>query len=205
MSQGAGIGSIKTALRFVAQALLYVPFMALVGYFSTSPAYRHLGADLALIRLSFSHAGQRVGECRQRTPEELAKLPPNMRAPLVCPRERSPVTVELDMDGQRVYRAVVPPSGLRRDLASTVYWRQPVAAGVHRFKVRLKDKHDGDRHEAERREEHRREGRRYERERRGSRRDDGGFNYSVEATLELKPGQTLVIDFNANRGGFLFK
>lgn len=166
---------MSSVLRYLAQALLYVPFLAIIGYFSTSPPYLHLPADQALIRLSFSHAGARIGECRQRTPQELARLPPNMRAPLVCPRERSPVTVELEIDGERVYRAVLPPSGLQRDLASTVYWRHPIAAGTHRFTARLKDRMTGD------------------------------FGYVREVTLDLAPGRVLVIDFNAGQGGFIFR
>lgn len=166
---------MKTTLRFIAQALLYVPFMALIGYFSTSPAYRHLGADQALVRLSFSHAAQRIGECRQRTPEELAKLPPNMRAPLVCPRERASVAIELDIDGKPVYRALVPPSGFTRDGAATVYQRIPVASGPHRFVARLND------------------------------RAAPGFAYQRETTLDIDPGRVLVIDFNAAQGGFVFK
>ena len=162
-------------LRFLAQALLYVPFMVLIGYLSTGPAYRHLDSGEALVRLSFSHAGSRVSECRRRTPEELAKLSPNMRAPLDCPRERSPVTVELEMDGKLVYRAVAPPSGLRRDLASTFYWRRTVAAGAHRFTARLKDKREG------------------------------GFDYGREIAVTLEPGRVLVIDFNAAQGGFVFR
>lgn len=165
---------MKTALRYLAQALLYVPFMALIGYFSTSPAYQHLGPEQALIRLSLAHAAQRVGECHERTPEELAKLPPNMRAPLVCPRERAPLRIELEVDGKRVYGAVVPPSGFARDGAATVYQRIPVAAGSHRIAARLND------------------------------RVAPGFSYEREATLEIKAGRVLVIDFNAAQGGFLF-
>ncbi len=163
------------ALRFLAQALLYVPFMVLIGYFSTGPAYQHLEAGEALVRLSFSHAGARVSECRQRTPEELAKLPPNMRAPLDCPRERSPVSVELEMDGELVYRIVAQPSGLRRDLASTVYWRRAVPAGPHRLTARLKDKREG------------------------------GFDFVKEIAVTLEPGRVLVIDFDPRQGGFIFR
>jgi len=166
---------MKIFLRYLAQALLYVPFMALIGYFSTSPAYHHLAPGQSLIRLSISHAAQRKGECRQRTPEELAKLAPNMRAPLDCPRERSPVTIELELDGQLVVQAVAPPSGLTRDGASTIYRRLPVAAGRHRVVARLKDRVGGD------------------------------FNYVREAELELRPGRVLVIDFHAAGGGFEFK
>jgi hypothetical protein len=165
---------MKNVLRYLAQALLYVPLMAIIGYFSTSPAYHHLAPGQALIRLSISHAAQRKAECRERTPEELAKLSPNMRAPLDCPRERAPVTVELDLDGQRVVQAVAPPSGLTRDGASTIYRRLPVTAGTHHIVARLKDHVGGD------------------------------FNYVREAELELLPGRVLVIDFHAAKGGFEF-
>lgn len=163
------------APRYAAQALLYLPFMALLGYFSTSPQYHHLDEDQALVRLSFSHAAQRKGECRERTPEELAKLAPNMRAKLDCPRERSPVTVELEIDGERVVELTAAPSGLARDGASTVYRRLAVAAGGHRFAVRLRDRVGGE------------------------------FNYVREETVELQPGRVLVIDFSASRGGFIFR
>lgn len=165
---------MKTFLRYLAQALLYGAFIAFIGYFSTSPAYTHLASDQALIRLSFSHAAQRKVPCHQRTPEELAKLAPNMRAQFDCPRERAPVTVELEMDGQLLYHLVAPPSGLAKDGASTVYRRIPVAAGSHRFKLRLSDTPTGE------------------------------FNYVSEKTVDLKPGRILVIDFSAGQGGFLF-
>ncbi len=166
---------MKSVLRYVAQALLYVPFMAIIGYFSTSPAYHHLAPDQALIRFSFSHAAQRKVECHERTPEELARLAPNMRAPMDCPRERAPVAVELELDGQVMFAIVAPPSGLTRDGASTVYRRLVVAAGTHHIVVRLRDRAGGD------------------------------FNYVRDVELELKPGRVLVIDFNAAQGGFLFR
>jgi hypothetical protein len=166
---------MKNAVRYVAQALLYVPLMAILGYFSTSPAYTHMASDEALVRLSFSHAAQRLGECHERTPEELAKLAPNMRSATVCPRERSPVTVELEMDGKLLYHVVAPPSGLTRDGASTVYRRLPVAAGKHHFVARLRDKAGGD------------------------------YNFVKDATVELAPGRVLVIDFISGQGGWLFK
>ncbi len=72
-------------------------------------------------------------------PRNWRKLPPNMRVPMQCGRERSPVTFELELDGKPVYRAELPPRGLSRDGASTVYQRFPVPAGQHRLRARLKD------------------------------------------------------------------
>jgi hypothetical protein len=128
--------------RYAVQVLLYVAFGAAIGYFSSRPAFEVMPPDQALVRLSFSHGAKPVAPCRERTDEELAKLPPNMRVKLECPRERSPVKVEIEMDGKPLYSIVAPPAGIRRDGAppSTV---GSVAAGKHSFKARLSDSPDG--------------------------------------------------------------
>jgi len=166
---------MKQALRIVAQILLYVPLMALIGTFSSHPRFRQIAEDEALVRVSFVHAAQRKQPCRERTPAELAKLAPNMRAAQDCPRERSDLLVEIEFDGQIVLRRVLAPSGLRRDGNAAVYQRFTVPSGRHRVVARLRD------------------------------RPEGGFNYVREATLELKPGAAVVIDFAAEQGGFVFR
>jgi len=163
---------VPRPITWIGQALLYGLFALIIGYFSSAPAYRHFPAGDALIKLSFSHEGKRISACHQRSAEELAKLPPNMRAPMDCPRERSPVTVDIDLDGTLIYRHIAQPSGLSKDGASTVYRRIAVPAGEHRLAIRLKD------------DVHAR-----------------GFNYRREELLNLKPGKVLVIDFNQEAGG----
>jgi hypothetical protein len=163
-------------LAIAGQVLLYGAFAGFIGVFSSHPVYRHLAADQALLKLSFSHAGQLARECHRRTPEELAKLAPNMRAPLDCPRERSPVTVEVDIGGVPALRRVAAPSGLSRDGASAVYHRLQVAAGAQRIAVRLND----DARQA-------------------------GFTHQREATVTLAPAQILVIDFDAEQGGITLR
>ncbi|HYA66178.1 MAG TPA: hypothetical protein VEE84_05790 [Burkholderiaceae bacterium] len=168
---------MNEALRYLGQALAYALFAVVLGYFSTSPAYQQLPADYALIKLSFSHAAQRKQPCRQRSPEELAKLPQNMRIAMDCPRERSNVVVEMDMDGQGLYHVVLPPSGVAHDGASSVYRRLPVRAGPHRLVLRLKDTEQGD------------------------------FGFVREQTVTLEPGHVMVIDFKSNApgaGGWMF-
>jgi hypothetical protein len=129
-----------------------------------------LPPGVALLKLSFSHAGARKEACHERTPEELAKLAPNMRAQTVCPRERVPVTVEVALDGKPLFRVVAPPAGLAKDGASTVYRRVPVPAGRYRVTARLSDVPGGE------------------------------FNHSADTTVELAPGHVLVIDFDAGKG-----
>lgn len=162
-------------LAILGQALAYLLFAAVLGVFSAAPSYTYLEPDRALIKLSFSHAAQRKGECRRLTPEEIAALPPNMRRTQDCPRERLPVLVELVLDGRVVARELLPPAGLHGDGASAVYRRFPVTTGRHRLVARLRD---SDRTE--------------------------GFDYESAAEIELAPGQNFVVDFRSETGGFIF-
>ena len=150
------------------QILLYTAFAATIAIFSHWPRYQHLAPDRALIKLSFTHQGQLLGKCEALTPGELDKLPPNMRAPTRCPRERAPVTVEIDIDGALAHRQTAQPSGLSGDGAAAVYQRLEVAAGRHRIAVRLKDDAN-----------------------------TAGFNYSAEEVVTLQPAEILVIDFDS--------
>ena len=79
-----------TPAAWIGQLLLYGLFALVIGVFSHWPPYRHLAADQALVKLSFSHTGKPVSDCRPQTAEELAKLPPNMRAPVRCPPGTAP-------------------------------------------------------------------------------------------------------------------
>jgi len=153
---------------WIGQGLLYAAFAAVIGVFSQWPSYQHLAPERALVKLSFSHQGELLGECVEQSLEELAKLPPNMRAPKRCPRERSPVSVEIDIDGVLAHQQVAQPSGLSSDGASAVYQRIEVAAGQHRIGVRLKDNARSE-----------------------------GFDYTLEQDVALAPAEILVIDFDS--------
>lgn len=157
-------------VSIVGQALLYALFAGFIGFFSTRPTYRPLPPAHALLKLSVSHAGALKADCHRRSQEELDKLPPNMRVPTDCPRERSPLVIELALDGRVLHAETAAPSGLARDGAATVYRRFVVPAGPHRIAVRLND----DVRVA-------------------------GFNHQREADLDLVPGQVLVIDFDSDR------
>lgn len=163
-------------LRYVGQAALYALFAATVGYFSASPRYRHLQPDQALLRLSFSHPGKLKADCRRRTPDELAKVPANMRAPLDCPRERSPVVVRVELDGAELYHETFAPSGLSRDGASTGYRRAPIAAGRHRVRAQFND------------------------DARAS-----GFTFESDRVIDVAAGQVVLIDFAPERGGVVIR
>ena len=156
------------------QVVLYGAFAAVIGYFATDPKFKQIPDDVAVIKVSFSHLGDR--ECRKRTPEELAKLPPNMRAPMDCPRERSDIKVEVDIDDQNVIRHTLHPTGLYKDGISTMYRRLEVKAGPHKIAVRMQDNMKLE-----------------------------GWRFTKEETVELKPAQNLVIDFHPDKGGLFFQ
>lgn len=165
-------------INYLGQGVAYALFAVVLGYFSTSPEYEHIPPGQALVKLSFSHAAQRKGACRERTAEELAKLKPNMRVRNDCPRERADVVVELEMDGKQIYHVALPPPGLAHDGAASIYRRLQVPSGAHRFVARLKDKVDGD------------------------------FDFVHEENVDIVAGRALVIDFKADvpgAPGFMFK
>lgn len=155
---------------WVGQALLFALFAGFIGLFSMRPAYRPLPPGHALLKLSISHAGAPTADCRRRSTEELAKLPPNMRTTMECPRERSPVAITLWLDGRLLHAETARPSGLARDGASTVYRRLVVSAGSHHLVVRVSD---------------------------DARHPGAGHRYDSDVTLAA--GQVLVIDFDSER------
>ena len=155
--------------RSFGQLIAYALFAALIGYFSIAPAYSPISADSAVVTLSFGHSGKRLVECRARSAEELAKLPPNMRAPMDCSRERSPVVVRFVVDGEVRYDRTLKASGFSSDGTSYVYAKNYLPAGPHTFTLYLNDdiNHPG-----------------------------GVYERTTE--YDLKPYQNLVIDFDPN-------
>ena len=170
------IRPVNKLLRYAGQLLAYAIFMGVIGYLSASPSYTHLPQDQALIKVSFSHAGAAISECRRLTPEDLAKLAPNMRKPTDCPRERVPLLLRVDVDGEPVLEETLEPTGLWKDGPSNVYRKIPVAAGPHELALKLRD----------------------------SRRKDG-FDYVELRTAELIAGQNFVVDFSPSVGGFVLR
>jgi hypothetical protein len=162
--------------RTVAQVVILVALFGAVATFSDWPRYRQLPPETAVVKLSFTHGSNREAECRRRTDEELAKLPPNMRKRLDCPRGRGALYVELDINGRSVYRASLAPSGISRDGPSRVYERFVVPAGRLSLAVRMRD----------------------------TPRDEG-FDHVKVGEFMLVADQSLVIDFRPESGGFVIR
>lgn len=115
--------------------LVMLVLAVVAAVFSGWPAWQSLPDDHALIRLSFAVSGAR--NCRDRTAEELAALPRNMRQPQVCDRRRAPVQVAMELDGTTVLDAELPPGGLSGSGPSRIYRRFEVPAGEHEIAVKL--------------------------------------------------------------------
>jgi hypothetical protein len=162
--------------RVVAQIGAMTMLLAAVAQFADWPVYHQIPPHSAILKLSFTHGSNRQAECRRRTPEELAKLPPNMRKPLECPRTRGAVYVELDLDGQTIYRASLPPSGISGDGPSRLYRRFVVPAGPHTVAVRMRDTPRNE-----------------------------GFDYAKSGAVVLAADANFVVDFRAEAGGFVFR
>ncbi|WP_367068037.1 hypothetical protein [Oryzisolibacter sp. LB2S] len=167
---------MNPALNWLGQAVLYGGFAVALGVFSRWPVYHPVPEGMAQIKVSFAHHGARLAPCRPYTPEEQAKLPPNMRKAEKCERERSPVSIEVDIDGKTVLARTSPPSGLSRDGASTLYQRMNVPAGQHQIAVRFKDDQKAE-----------------------------GYTSELKETITLQPAQVLVIDYSPDKGGIVLQ
>lgn len=123
--------------RLALGTLVSTAVVATAAVFSAWPSFQVIPDGTAVVKLSFSHGGER--SCRQLTEAELAALPPNMRRKEICDRQRPPVHVELEIDGAPAFVASLPPTGLAGDGPSRVYERFLLAAGTHEFALRLRD------------------------------------------------------------------
>ena len=163
-------------MRLVFEMSAWAVFAAVVGILSVWPPYEMLERGDAIVTLTFIHAAQRVGECRTLTQEELNKLPPNMRKPSDCPRERHPVRIELRSRDSVLYEGLLLPSGIWSDGKANVYRRVVVPAGVHNFFIGMNDS--------------------------GA---PSGFNFEASQRVDLEPGRNLVIRFDEQSQGFLIR
>jgi hypothetical protein len=158
-------------LRYVLQAINYSVFMALIWYFSTSPSYRQLADDQAVLTISFAHAGELKEPCQRRTQEELMALPPNMRAPSNCSRERSPIVIEVLLDGEPMYTRTAEAPGLYNDSGVDIYHTAKVSAGSHHLAIKMDDSVLKE-----------------------------GFDHTFNQDIEINPAQILLVGFEFGQG-----
>lgn len=152
--------------QYLGQALAYGLFMLFIAYFSSAPDWAHTQPDEATVKVSIRHAGKILGECRNLSKEEMGKLPPNMKVPQVCPRERSPVSLKILLNGELFYEEIAEPSGLQNDGVSTFYSRFTIPSGEHNISATLWDNSNNEQD-----------------------------RYDFEQRMKISPRQVVVVDF----------
>jgi len=166
-------------MKLLWEILAWVAFSAVVGLLSVWPRFQVVETEKAIVTITFSHAAQRVGECRQLTPEELKELkelPPNMRKPSNCPRERFPVRIELRSGDRVLYQDVLLPSGIWSDGKANIYKRVEIDAGVHDLFVAMNDSGG-----------------------------DEGFDFENAVQIDITPGRNVVVRFDPEAGQFTIR
>ena len=160
-------------LRYFGQAVVYGGIALLLGYFATRPVYVHFPPGKAALTVSVVHGAKSKEACRRLTPQEIAELPPNMRKPISCPRERLPLWIEVQVDDKRLLADSLPPTGLSGDGQSRIHRRFLVEPGRLRLVARLRDTARSE-----------------------------GYDYELTREIDVAPEQNLVLDFRAEGGGF---
>ncbi len=127
------------ASRYLGQALLYALFFLPIAWLTHQPTHTHLEPGMAELKIAVRHAGKIIGQCGTDNSAPEVLLPEHVTRPEICPRERSPLQLELLLDGETLYRATVAPSGLHNDGVSSMYRRFRVPAGRHHLALRMND------------------------------------------------------------------
>jgi len=92
--------------------------------------------------VTFKHPGRIEENCRERTPEELARIPVHMRQARVCDRERASVRMRVKMDDRVLVEKAYAPKGIWHDGNSVAVETIPVAPGAHAIEVEVGDSHE---------------------------------------------------------------
>lgn len=162
-------------LIYLAQIPVYFVIAILLGFFSSEPEYNAAATGGSQLLLSVSHIGQPISPCRKLTPSEIESLAANMRRTEICPRERLPLFVQIELSGELVYDEVLPPSGLSGDGSAQAYRRITIEPGNYHLSARLRDSNRVE-----------------------------GFDFEQSDEVTLKAGEIFVIDFRSELGGFIF-
>ena len=121
------------------QIFIIVVVIAGIGYFADNPGYRVTAQGKTELRLVIRHSGILLGECERQSAEDLDSLPANMRQPMSCPREKSPLSLELRMNDAPLFRGDVHPSGLHDDGVLALYREFSVPTGTADVALMVKD------------------------------------------------------------------
>ncbi len=158
---------MNSFVRYLAQAVFYALFFMPLAYLSHSPRYHPMAGHMAVLKVAVRHPGAVIGECTTVAGAGHGMRPSSITQSIeVCPRERSPLQLELTLDGKVLYRATVPPSGLYNDGISSMYQRFEIPTGPHHLRIQMNDDVAVD-----------------------------GYNWQLRQNIDLQPAQVLVASF----------
>lgn len=158
------------------QIALYACFAAVLGYLSVLPRFEYADPTLASIKLSLSHAADRIAECVRLSPDQIAQRAASGEGLPRCERERRSLLVELEIDGSIAFRELASPTGLWNDGPASVYSRIEIEPGTHAITARLRD----------------------------SAREEG-WDFTHTEIVDLVAGRYFTISFREEAGGFGFR
>jgi hypothetical protein len=147
--------------------MFYIPLMVFIGYFAEVPEFEYSPQTHGELKLIIRHSGKLIGECVEPDPEEQKNLPLNMRVPMICPRERSAVSVRMLLDDRLVLDKIVWPAGYHNDGISAEYGNFPVQAGKVRVTLVVNDSQG-----------------------------DPDFTHTYDQEISVGPGQSVALEFS---------
>jgi len=132
----------ERALQVAGAVGLALVLGAVTWLFSNLP-YRTPHSPAPELVVSFNHHGA-ILDARKLTKEELAKRLPHMRAQVNVTRERVPVRLRVQVDGQTIHDSSYQSKGLSHDGPSMAVVRLPMTPGQHTVQVELADTADAE-------------------------------------------------------------
>lgn len=124
---------------WVFRAVLFSAIAVVLGVFSQYPSYQAFPQDKAQVIVSFSLYGARAQPCRELTEKEMADLPANMRRPTICPRPRTPVLIEMKIDGEVALFEWLAPTGFAKDGPAQIFEKFQIPVGSHELTVAIRN------------------------------------------------------------------
>ncbi len=123
-------------IRALPGAAVALVGLAAVLWASHAPVRIHDSND-ALLRLAWSARPERAETCRQLSDDELAKVPPHMRQPVVCVGAAARYRLTVTLDRRLVADEVVHAGGLRQDRWLYVFKELRVPASAADVEIRF--------------------------------------------------------------------
>lgn len=131
------VPSLRWAAGAAAAILLAVPAL-LILFFSGSPSYSFYPKDESMLVLSLKQTAP-PRSCRELSKEEIERLPPHMRTTVECSRERWPIALRLEIDGEVRLAREYRPAGLWSDGPAYVYEKFALKPGPHVIRLALRE------------------------------------------------------------------